>query len=627
MAERPVSVVVFGSYDTTAHDRVAVLRDGLRARGHDVVEVNAPLPLSTDQRIAATRSATGVLRLLIAVGRCWASLIRQRLGRRARPDVVVVGYLGHFDVHLARLLYPRSTIVLDHLVGLGDTATDRRTGGSLTRRLLSFIDRRATAAADVVLLDTEEQLEIITPEHRGRCVVVPVGSSDVWSHVAEAAPAPDADATPLRVVFFGLYTPLQGCPTIGRAIALLASREDIEFTMIGDGQDRATTRAEAADGRVRWIDWLDPSALAHEVQSHHVSLGVFGTGPKTARVVPHKVFESMTLGCAVITAATPAQQRVLGDAVLTVPPGDAVALAERIAALADDRSALSDARDAATAAAAAYRPEATVAPLVDLIARRDGDSPHRPGLPALTLNAWLRWDLVEPVVAAVPPGRVLEIGPGRGAVAVRLVELGHQYTGAEMADAARASTTELLARHSSTARMIETIDALDAEERFDLVCAFEVIEHIEDDAAALQDWADRLAPGGTLILSTPADPERFAVFDRAVGHLRRYRADELADLARAAALVDVEVRHYGAGLGDLLERGRNALLGRRLERAQLAAGGRDQRSRTEASNSIVQPPSALGTATRLLTAPSRHRQRSRPDHGPGLVLTARRPKD
>ena len=42
------------------------------------------------------------------------------------PDVVLVGYLGHFDVHLARLLFRGVPVVLDHLVGASDTARDRR---------------------------------------------------------------------------------------------------------------------------------------------------------------------------------------------------------------------------------------------------------------------------------------------------------------------------------------------------------------------------------------------------------------------------------------------------------------------------------------------------------------------
>src|SRR5207237_754981 len=46
-------------------------------------------------------------------------------------------------------------------------------------------------------------------------------------------------------------------------------------------------------------------------------------------------------------------------------------------------------------------------------------------------------------------------------------------------------------------------------ERFDLVCAFEVLEHLEDDAAAVKQWAALLRARGWLLLSTPALQRRF----------------------------------------------------------------------------------------------------------------------
>ncbi len=299
-AEQPAgraAIDLFGTYDATVHDRIAVLRDGLRTAGHQVTEVNAPLRSRTDDRIAATNSVGGAGRLLVDVLRCWTRLVVRRLRTRDRPDAVLVGYLGHFDVHLARLLYPGSLIVLDHLVSLSDTATDRRTGGRRTQRLLRWVDRRATGAADVVLIDTEEHLEVVDAGHRGRCLVVPVGASDRW-HVAGRRPdGPDPADRPLRVVFFGQYTPLQGCPTIGSAAALTANREDVEFTLVGQGQDRPETESLAVGARVRWIDWLDADELVRLVEDCHVALGVFGTGPKARRVVPHKVFQSIAAIC------------------------------------------------------------------------------------------------------------------------------------------------------------------------------------------------------------------------------------------------------------------------------------------------------------------------------------------
>ncbi len=620
------SVVLFGTYNAAVHDRVAVLREGLVAAGHQLTELNAPLRAGTDDRIAAARSASGAVRFALDLLRCWVRLVALRVAHRGRPDAVVVGYLGHFDVHLARLLWPRSLIVLDHMVSLSDTAADRSAGSGRTQRLLAAVDRRATGAADVVLVDTEEHVSVVDADHRGRCLVVPVGASQMW-HDAGARPGrPDPDAAPLRVVFFGQYTPLQGCPTIGEAAALLAERDDVAITMVGNGQDRAATQAAAAGADVRWIDWLDPADLVEEVRSHHVALGVFGTGPKGSRVVPHKVFQSLAVGCAVVTSATPPQERLLGDGARYCPPGDAAALAATLAGLADDRAGLRTALTGASRSAARFRPVEVVAPLSRLIDGRTGSgAPHQLRPPALSLNACLRWDLAEPVLARLPPGRVLEVGPGRGAVAARLVEMGHVYTGAELAPEARAHTTAMLAARDGSARVVSSTDELGTDEQFDLVCAFEVLEHIEDDAGSLSRWAELLTDGGTLVLSVPADPDRFAAADTAVGHLRRYRAEELAGLAEQAGLVDVEVRHYGAGLGDLLEHGRNVLLGRRTRSAESRGKELGVEDRTARSGTVLQPPAAASFLTRLLTAPGRRWQRTRPDEGPGLLLVGRRP--
>lgn len=87
---------------------------------------------------------------------------------------------------------------------------------------------------------------MLRPEHRDRAVVVRVGAPKAWFEAGSSRPArPDDQGPDLSVVFFGLYTPLQGTTMIGEAIGKLAG-ERVNWTMIGTGQDRAACEVAMA---------------------------------------------------------------------------------------------------------------------------------------------------------------------------------------------------------------------------------------------------------------------------------------------------------------------------------------------------------------------------------------------
>jgi glycosyltransferase involved in cell wall biosynthesis len=222
--------------------------------------------------------------------------------------------------------------------------------GALLRRL----DRAALRAADIVLVDTREHADLIPADLRDKTVVTPVGAPQAWFDASPATDQPDqptADGARvgerrLRVVFFGLYTPLQGAPVIGEALGLLAD-EPIEATMIGDGQDRAAVqRVAGRNPNVTWLDWVEAEELPGVVARHDVCLGIFGTTPKALRVVPNKVYQGLAAGCAVVTSGTGPQRRALADAAVFVPPGDAKALAEALRSLANSPEELARRRAA-----------------------------------------------------------------------------------------------------------------------------------------------------------------------------------------------------------------------------------------------------------------------------------------
>jgi len=72
---------------------------------------------------------------------------------------------------------------------------------------------------------------------------------------------------------------------------------------------------------------------------------------------------------------------------------------------------------------------------------------------------------------------------------------------------------------------------------FDLVCALDIVEHVDDDERALSELARVCMPGATLLLSTPLHPSRWTSFDDFVGHRRRYEPHELLGKLAANELV------------------------------------------------------------------------------------------
>src|SRR5262245_24198195 len=190
-----------------------------------------------------------------------------------------------------------------------------------------------------------------------------------------------------------------------------------------------------------------------------------------------------------------------------------------------------------------------------------------------------RWTVLREL-RAVPRGRLVEIGCGAGDLANRLIDEGFDASCVETSDAAR---TAAGARFAAAGRDVPlATDLAELDGTFDLILACEVLEHIEDDHNALRSWAARLSPGGRVLLTVPAHPERFGPSDVWAGHFRRYRRGDLERLARQAGLSVNRLICFGFPLGNLVEPIRNRVNARRLrQEGSLPAAERTARSGIE----------------------------------------------
>jgi 2-polyprenyl-3-methyl-5-hydroxy-6-metoxy-1,4-benzoquinol methylase len=131
-----------------------------------------------------------------------------------------------------------------------------------------------------------------------------------------------------------------------------------------------------------------------------------------------------------------------------------------------------------------------------------------------------------------PPARILDVGSGGGAVAQALVEFGH-VTACDIDVRCAAS----VARRPGMSFAYGTAESIPfADSSFDLVTAFDVLEHLDDDIMALREMARVISPTGLIAVTVPAYGWMWGRQDEISHHRRRYTRRSLRKAINAAGL-------------------------------------------------------------------------------------------
>lgn len=209
--------------------------------------------------------------------------------------------------------------------------------------------------------------------------------------------------------------------------------------------------------------------------------------------------------------------------------------------------------------------------------------------------------LIQRVVIPPKNARILEIGCGTGHNLAMLGQFG-SVDALELDEEARAIAEGRLGRSVMSTPLPEIVGVRDGH--YDVVGAFDVIEHIDDDSAALAAIATKLKPGGKLVMTVPAHQWMWSAHDVVNHHKRRYSKAGLKRLIDGSPLRLHTIGYFNSLLFPVA-------VAERLSSKALGKDGAD----------LKLPPAPLNTALERAFAAERHLV-GRVPLPPGLSLFA-----
>jgi glycosyltransferase involved in cell wall biosynthesis len=331
-------IIYFGVYDKSK-PRNRLMVKALEAGDVDIVQIHIDIWSKNNDK--SQMKLLGWLVVFLKMLIAYPVLIYRYI-RAPRHQLVVVAYPGLIDVILLRPFarLRRARIVYDVFISAYDTiVSDRKLlrRNSLFARIIYRMERIALRMADLVIMDTQRHADFIRRLYKlpnGQVGAVLVGAeADNFKYVARPS---RAKLDPIKVLFYGQLIPLHGVKTILDAAKLAYLRgESIEWHIVGKGQVEKDVELFLADNpnlNLHWDKWVSYHTLSDLMESADIGLGIFGTSGKSARVIPNKVFQMLSVGLPVVTRdslamrelVNPNQEKALGVSMVETANADAL---------------------------------------------------------------------------------------------------------------------------------------------------------------------------------------------------------------------------------------------------------------------------------------------------------------
>lgn len=341
-----MKICFFGTYDPLFSQN-KILMDGLRAAGHEVVEVAVPTPLTNINAQSHVGVKAVLSRLLhkcriIPVALSKLSVIRS-------SDAVYVGYPGHFDVPLAWIfakLAGKKLIFFPviNLFTVFTTNVDLFTSDSLKARLILMFEKIIYRLPDYLFADTPFQKKYMCEEFHldeKKVSVLPIGADDTIYPYSGI----QTDGQKVTVTYYGTFNPLHGVTYLVEAANILKNATNIHFVLVGKGptwQDDYDKAQKYGLTNCEFVGSVNEKDANQYLRSADIFIGFLKDAPAVRQSIANKIFQGLAMGKAVVTVDTEVARSMFTDRenMYFIEANNAQSLADAIRNLATDQDLL-----------------------------------------------------------------------------------------------------------------------------------------------------------------------------------------------------------------------------------------------------------------------------------------------
>lgn len=182
----------------------------------------------------------------------------------------------------------------------------------------------------------------------------------------------------------------------------------------------------------------------------------------------------------------------------------------------------------------------------------------------------------------------LEFGYGSGDMLNEFGRMGMKVYGYDYSDDAKAIALEIVnnSQYSKNIHLLSSEKQI-TKRKYDIIFAFEVLEHVEDDYRILRKWKNLLKNDGRLIISVPAHLSDWNAADVFAGHFRRYERKNLISLLDDAGYEVDTFWNYGYPLTKVTDIMRNLVFKNRFKKVKLSVEGYTKVSGIKSKSTLI----------------------------------------